>query len=132
MRLRATVKDGRTSAPTDPVKLTTDVLSCVRATIRAGHFTLDADGKLGGIWMITGNSDGIAMKSKAGTSKTAKWNAVKCECVPGTTDEMILWLDPVTKFPLIPSARSDPRLEQILGPANVRDYTVATLRGFIG
>jgi hypothetical protein len=132
MKLRATVKDGRTSAPTDPVKLTMDVLSCVRAAIRATHFALDAEAKLGGSWAIALNTDGITMKSKAGTTKSAKWSAVKCECAPGTTDEMILSLDPSTTFPLVPSLRSDPRLEHIIGPAHTRDFTVATIRGYMG
>jgi hypothetical protein len=132
MRLRANVKDGRTSTPTDPVRLKTEVLSCVRATIRATHFTLDAEGKLGGSWSIAGDTIGIAMKSKAGTAKLVKWNVVKCECVPGTTDEMLLWLDPSTKFPLVPSLRSDPRIEQIVGQTQARDYTVAVMRGYMG
>jgi hypothetical protein len=86
---------------------------------------------MGGSWNIFGSEGGISLKSKAGTSKVAKWSCVKCDCVPATTDEMILWLDASSKFPLVPNVSSDPRLEQVLGTANVRDYAVATIRGFI-
>ena len=130
-RVRAYAR-GKASSPTAVVTLDATAASCSRAVIRSTTLKFTAVAKLGGtVWNVTVTRSGITMKSKAGTEKTVKWGAVNCYGIDATEDEMMLHLESSTKFVLVPSIDNDPRLQAILGEANVRDYVVAALRGMI-
>jgi hypothetical protein len=131
-RIRVKAKGDRISDPTNIVEFASTVLSHSRAMTRASTFRFKAGNKLGGtVWTITGNAQGLTMKSSVGTVRTAKWSTVECECVPGTSEEMVLHTDQSSKFPLIPNLSDDRRLEGLLGLTNIRDYVVAIIRGFV-
>jgi hypothetical protein len=122
-----TAKGDRISQPTKIVELAPIVKSHARVVIKTLSFRFRAvNSSAPGTWTITGNSNGLTVKSTNGTTRAAKWTSVKCNSVPGTLDEMLLWIDAGTKFPFIPTLSDDPRLESILGSDNVRDY-VATV-----
>jgi hypothetical protein len=125
------MRGGKVSPPTEPVRMQSDVGSCSKAMVRARHFAFMGAGTLGGTWAISGNDTGLSLKSRAGTTKVAKWSAVRCECVPETTDQLVLWVDASSKFPLIPNVKDDARLDAVLGESRVRDFAVSTIRGYV-
>jgi hypothetical protein len=127
LRLRAVGKDSFTE-PTPVVELAPSVRPHVLAAIKAGKFSFRAAGKVEGSWVITCRKNDLKMRSGGGIVKTVKWGSVKCEC--GEPGEMILVLDAGSKFPLVPSFEQDQRAEAMIGPAHVRDYVAAVVRGF--
>ena len=130
-RIRAYAR-GRDSSPTPVIALETKALSCARAMIKSNNVKFIAHSKLGAtVWTVIANKMGVTMKSKSGTEKFAKWGTISCAGVDATHDEMTLNLDSSSKFVLIPTLASDPRLQAIIGESNVRDYVVASLRGMI-
>ena len=131
LRVRAHAK-GRESMPTPIIGLETKAVSCSRAVVKAAQVRFTAHAKLGPtIWNVTVSRIGVTMKSKSGTEKVVKWGSVACKAIDGTLDEIMLYLDTSSKFVLIPSLADDPRLEGIVGQANVRDYVVAAVQGMI-
>jgi hypothetical protein len=130
-KIRVTGRGGRVSRPTNPVEYATSVIAHARAAVRASVFQFTAVGRLGGvIWTIAGNQHALTMKSNSGTLRTARWNMVQCECVPGTQNEFVLATDPSSTFSLIPDLANDRRLETRIGPNGMRDWVVATIRLF--
>jgi hypothetical protein len=83
--------------------------------------------KLGGVvWTITAVSAGLTMENPNGIVRRAKLTQVQAEAVDSTTDEMMLWTDPATKFVLVTSV-AEQRLENLVGKANARDMIVLIL-----
>jgi hypothetical protein len=128
-RIRVTAKGDRISQPTKIIELAPTIKPHARVAIKSLSFRFRAVNKSSpGTWTMTGNSNGLTIKSTSGAARAARWNSIKCESVPGTVDEILLWIDAGTKFPLVPSLSDDPRLESILGSNNVRDYVVTVIR----
>jgi hypothetical protein len=131
-RVRVVGDGERRSLPTKVIEFAMPVVAHSRSMTRASIVKFKAKEPLAeGAWTVTGNAAGLTMKSKTGTLGPAKWRAVRCECVPGTSDEMVLWTDPCSKFVIVPDISDDPRMLAALGEQNVRDYVVATIRGFV-
>jgi hypothetical protein len=129
-RIRVTARGERITNPTKPVELAPAVLTRSKTIAKAPAFRFKATHQLSGtLWTITGTPEGLVMKSSQGTVRTARWNSVRCECVIGTRDEMVLHTDQSSKFPLVPDLSDDRRLEGLLGPSHIRDFVVATIRG---
>lgn len=127
-RIRAAFQD-EVSKPTPVIEMEPEILSYVKATVRAKSMKFQCRAKLGTTtWQALLTSAGVSLKGK-NVDKSAKWDTVKCEAVEGTTDQMVLWLDPSTKFTLVPSVASDVRLAKAVGD-NVRDFVVAVISRF--
>ena len=125
-------RTGQISEPTKVVELDPIVASCVRAIIKAGQMKVKARSKIGvAIWHIFIDKNTITLKSKTGTEKTSKLNAVSCEAIAGTPDEMLLALDKSSMFTLIPDLSDDKRFEQTVKKENARDFVVAAIRAFL-
>jgi hypothetical protein len=127
-RIRAVAANGAKSDPTGIVTVIPVVGCCARSQVRARSFRFIGKSKLGAVlWNVLLFEGGINMENKNGTKKTCKWSTVKTAAVPDTTDELELWLDPATKFILIPTLEQ--RLESMVGKPNARDLVVLVIQG---
>lgn len=119
------------SEPTPVIKMDKGIVSLCKAAIRAKSLVFASTAKLGkSLWHVVANSQGLKMKQKkTGNEKSCTWATCKCEAVPNTENEMILWVDPSTKFVLIPSFSDDPRLAKITGQ-KCRDFVVSFISAF--
>jgi hypothetical protein len=128
-RLRAVTSKGLMSTPTPEVEFGERVWSSAQAQIKARHYTFKAKAKLAAVeWTLVLSESGIALTNNKGVAKTGKWSDVFCEAVETTEDEMVLWVDPATKFVLIPEI-IDKRLAHRVKRENVRDFTVLVVTG---
>jgi hypothetical protein len=128
-RLRAIAANGLTSAHTNVVEGAPALCSYVRAQIRTKVLTFVAASKLGGVvWHVAVSAEGVVMTNRNGSHRKSNWKRVSCEAVDATIDELVLWMDPATKFVLVPSL-NDARLEGLVGKQNVRDFVVMVVNG---
>jgi hypothetical protein len=128
-RLRAVAANGMATEPTNPVELQQVVLSCARVAIKGRNCCFVGRSNPSAVrWTIQFHDSGITMTNRNKTQKSSKWPLVQAEAVEGTCDEMVLWLDPATKFTLQP-VLLDQRLQDVLGGQNVRDFIVLVVNG---
>ncbi|OHT03695.1 hypothetical protein TRFO_28829 [Tritrichomonas foetus] len=132
-RLRVfSAKTGQASEPTKVVELEPIVASYVRAIVKSGQMKVKARAKIGVvIWTIIIEGNIMTLRSKNGSQKSSKLSIVSCDAIQGSPDEMILYLDPSSKFALIPDLSDDKRLESLIKKENARDFVVAAIREFI-
>jgi hypothetical protein len=79
-----------------------------------------------GAWHIDMTKDGVKMKAK-GKERTWGWTGVKCEFAPEQPDSIILWLDPATKFVLIPSIPKEDRIGRCILNVRPSDFLVVAI-----
>jgi hypothetical protein len=128
-RIRAMIKRHVTE-PTEPIPIKTEINSLLRAVIRSRVLKFIGETSRGGqSWLVVVDETGIVVKAKGVPDKIGRWATVKCNAIPGTKDEMLLYLDPSAKFVMKPNMSNDPRLAKALG-AHVRDYVVAAIDHF--
>lgn len=129
-RLRILDSTGRISVPTNVIQLEPTVQSYVKAMVTNCSLKFIGNPKFGEtIWYAAVSSFGVSLESSEKKRKQSKWSLVQAEAVIGTTDEMILWMDPSSKFTLIPSLSHDPRLASLIKKDNVRDFVVSVIKG---
>jgi hypothetical protein len=127
-RVRAFLGEQETE-PTPVIVLRPALQSYVRAAVRARSFKFAAAARVGKLrWTLVADEAGIVMKGKSG-EKVGKWATISCVAVDGNTTEMVLWLDPSSKFALVPSFPGDQRLTSALRE-HLRDFVCATLTEF--
>jgi hypothetical protein len=127
-RIKAVAANGAKTEPCAIIEVDSIVASCGRAQIRSKNFKFSGRNRLGGVvWGAVASESGLAMDNKHGGKKNAKWGSVIAMAVDGTADEMELWVDPATKFVLVPTIEQ--RLEATVGKENVRDLVVFVLNG---
>jgi hypothetical protein len=128
-RLRAVAADGTATQPTNPVEPHQAVLSCTRNWIKLKNCCFVGKSKPGAVrWAVQLHDSGITMTNRNKTQKSSKWPLIQAEAVEGTCDELVLWMDPATKFTLQPML-PDKRLQDVLGEQNVRDFIVLVVNG---
>ena len=129
-RIRAITSDGLTSEPTNPIELEPILTLYVKAMLRTSSLKFIGLPKLGPvIWTVTASQYGVTMDTSSGNKKKSRWRFVQAEAVDGTVDEMVLWMDPSSKFIMIPTFSNDPRLQNLIKPGQIRDYVVSVLLG---
>jgi hypothetical protein len=128
-RIRAVAANGLTSTPAGPVECAEVVWSCARAQIKAKSYAFPARARMGAIvWNVTVAEKGALLSSSKGVKKIGKWRDVHAEAIEATESEMVLWIDPATKFVVEPGIH-DKRLEERVKKENVRDFTVLIISG---
>ncbi|OHS98639.1 hypothetical protein TRFO_34916 [Tritrichomonas foetus] len=131
-QMRCVTRSGRASEPTRVIELEPNVASMVRSIVKANAFKVKCKAKIGVvIWTISIKGNEITLSTKNGTQKPAKINTISVDAVAGTPDVMKLYLDPSSKFTLIPDISDDKRMESVIKKENTRDLVVATIRAFI-
>ena len=129
-RLRVADSKGRVSEPTNVIEYNPNVLTYINAILKTSNMKFVAKPKFGHTtWYAGVSSYGVSLESSEKKKKQSKWSLVKVEAVNGTDDEMILWMDPSSKFHFIPSLSHDPRLESLIKKENVRDFVVSVILG---
>jgi hypothetical protein len=129
LKLRATLKKHVTD-PTVPIGIKADLISYLRAVIRAKTLKFVGEMSRGGLtWNVIVDEAGIVLKSKGTPDKMGKWATVKCNAVQGTRDEMLLFLDASAKFMMKPNLSNDARLSKAIG-IHTRDFVVAAIDHF--
>lgn len=129
-RLRVISTNGLESKPTNVIEMEQVLALYIKAMLRTSSLTFTGYTKLGNmVWMLTASPYGLTMETAKGTKKKSKWNLVQAVAIDGTVDEMILWMDPSSKFIMIPSFDNDPRLQALIRADQVRDYVVMVLLG---
>jgi hypothetical protein len=124
-RVRACSEE-QNSAPTPLIVLRPQLMSFVRASVRARTFKFTGIGRLRKMrWSVIVDESGIVMKGKMG-DKVGKWATISFSAVPGQPGELVLWLDPSCKYLISPEFPNDQRLTTALG-THVRDFVCATL-----
>lgn len=130
-RFRAISRKSNVSEPTPIAEMNPQIISFVRAAVRANNLQCTSKTKVGSvIWKLHANAKNITLTSQNKNKLTASWNTVVCDAVANSSKDMSLVLDDSTKFVLIPNLE-DPRLVQSIYTNNVRDYVVASIRGFV-
>jgi hypothetical protein len=118
--------------PTPRIVLRPQLVSLVKATVRARSLKFLASAKMGNqTWLVAFDGSGVLMKPKGtGNDRVGKWATVKWEAVTATRDEMVLWLDRSAKFVLIPTfVGVDPRMATAI-PDHTRDFILVTMGQF--
>jgi hypothetical protein len=130
-RIRAAFED-LDAIPTPRIVLRPQILSFLKATVRARSLKFLASAKMGNVtWLVALDGSGVLMKPKGtGNDRVGRWATMKWEAVTATRDEMVLWLDRSTKFVLIPTFFGvDPRLATAI-PEHTRDFILVTMGQF--
>jgi hypothetical protein len=130
-RIRAVFEDFQ-GTPTPRIVLRPQILSFLKATVRARSLKFLASAKMGkSTWLVALDGSGVLMKPRGtGNERIGKWATVKWEAVTATRDEMILLLDRSTQFTLIPTfVGVDPRLATTMSE-HTRDFILAIMGEF--
>ena len=129
-RIRVISTNGLESKPTNVIEMEQVLALYIKAMLRTSSLTFWGNAKMGNmVWTITASPYGLTMETSKGTKKKSKWNLVEAVAVDGTVDEMVLWMDPSSKFVMVPTFVNDPRLHALIRTDQVRDYVVLVLLG---
>lgn len=129
-RIRVIDSIGRISEPTNVIQIDNNIASYVKAMVKNCNLKFVGNPKLGPVvWYGAASSYGVSLETADKKKKQSKWSLIKVKAVPGTVDEMVIWMDPSSKFHLIPSLSHDPRLESLVKRENVRDFVVCAIKG---
>jgi len=128
--IRVRAASGIVSKPTEFVILPKTLDHQIKAIIRAGTFRFRAESTSGTKWGISVTKHSLELMSSNGHKKIGKWPNVHCNPHLDHPDQIELWVDPSTKYILIPDFSDDQKLATPIDKCLVRDFMVVLLRKF--